>query len=259
LRAGARRGADQSSRQHGHSWPGPSWYGRCRWRAGCRARWREHQPRKCWLAWSSASPTTMPENGFCVLRAKARGHRDLVTVVGHGAARPPVTQKGVRASPTREVPNAPGGPHRAALWPLVREVHLGQRRLFQAPAETHADMRVASCWRRAYHLERPRQAILIALAALPGATLPRLRALALFGRRPPHRVVRPSSRRPKTCTEPDISQPHHSITSSARASSVGGTSVPSVLAVCKLMTNSNLVGLRTGRSAGLSPLRIRPV
>ncbi len=24
-----------------------------------------------------------PENGFCVLRAKARGHRDLVTVVGH--------------------------------------------------------------------------------------------------------------------------------------------------------------------------------
>jgi exodeoxyribonuclease V alpha subunit len=24
------------------------------------------------------------ENGFCVLRAKARGHRDLVTVVGHG-------------------------------------------------------------------------------------------------------------------------------------------------------------------------------
>jgi hypothetical protein len=25
------------------------------------------------------------ENGFCVLRAKARGHRDLVTVVGHSA------------------------------------------------------------------------------------------------------------------------------------------------------------------------------
>src|ERR1700685_2140445 len=25
------------------------------------------------------------ENGFCVLRAKARGHRDLVTVVGHVA------------------------------------------------------------------------------------------------------------------------------------------------------------------------------
>ena len=25
------------------------------------------------------------ENGFCVLRTKARGHRDLVTVVGHAA------------------------------------------------------------------------------------------------------------------------------------------------------------------------------
>ena len=25
------------------------------------------------------------ENGFCVLRARARGHRDLVTVVGHAA------------------------------------------------------------------------------------------------------------------------------------------------------------------------------
>jgi exodeoxyribonuclease V alpha subunit len=28
------------------------------------------------------------ENGFCVLRAKARGHRDLVTVVGHAAIIP---------------------------------------------------------------------------------------------------------------------------------------------------------------------------
>ncbi len=25
------------------------------------------------------------ENGFCVVRAKARGHRDIVTVVGHAA------------------------------------------------------------------------------------------------------------------------------------------------------------------------------
>jgi hypothetical protein len=33
--------------------------------------------------------------------------------------------------------------------------------------------------------------------------LPRFRALALFGRRPPERVVRPSSRRPKTCTVQD--------------------------------------------------------
>ena len=26
-----------------------------------------------------------PENGFCVLRVKARGHRDLLTVVGSAA------------------------------------------------------------------------------------------------------------------------------------------------------------------------------
>jgi hypothetical protein len=51
----------------------------------------------------------------------------------------------------------------------------------------------------------------------------------------------------------------HSITSSARASSVGGTSTPSALAVGRLMTSSNLVGWTTGRSAGFSPLRMRPV
>jgi hypothetical protein len=51
----------------------------------------------------------------------------------------------------------------------------------------------------------------------------------------------------------------HSITSSARASSVGGIVRPIVFAVCKLMTNSNLVGCTTGRSAGLVPLRMRPV
>ena len=34
---------------------------------------------------------------------------------------------------------------------------------------------------------------------------------------------------------------------------------PSVLAVLRLITNSNLVGCSTGRSAGLAPLRIFPV
>src|SRR5262245_693533 len=49
----------------------------------------------------------------------------------------------------------------------------------------------------------------------------------------------------------------HSITSSARASSVGGTSRPSALAVLRLMTSSNFVGACTGRSAGFSPLNMR--
>ena len=51
----------------------------------------------------------------------------------------------------------------------------------------------------------------------------------------------------------------HSITSSARASSVGGTSRPIALAVCRLMMSSNLLARKTGRSAGFSPLRISPV
>src|SRR5262249_12643873 len=50
----------------------------------------------------------------------------------------------------------------------------------------------------------------------------------------------------------------HSITSSARAMSVGGTLMPSAFAVFILITNSNLVGCRIGKSAGFSPLRIRP-
>src|ERR1700758_1177315 len=43
---------------------------------------------------------------------------------------------------------------------------------------------------------------------------------------------------------------HHSITSSARASSTGGRSRPIALAVIRLKTISNLVGCSTGRSAG---------
>ena len=49
----------------------------------------------------------------------------------------------------------------------------------------------------------------------------------------------------------------YSITSSARARSVGGTVRPSALAVLRLITSSYLVGACTGRSAGFSPLRMR--
>src|SRR5262245_42584300 len=50
--------------------------------------------------------------------------------------------------------------------------------------------------------------------------------------------------------------PHHSITSSARASTVAGKSSPSALAICKLMVKLNLVERSTGRSAAFAPLRI---
>jgi len=43
------------------------------------------------------------------------------------------------------------------------------------------------------------------------------------------------------------------MTSSARASSIGGMVMPSALAALRLMTNSNLVGNSTGKSPGLLP------
>src|SRR5262245_66287959 len=49
----------------------------------------------------------------------------------------------------------------------------------------------------------------------------------------------------------------YSITSSARASSVGGTCRPSMRAVWWLMTSSNIDDCRTVTSAGLAQLRTR--
>src|SRR5262245_12111170 len=76
------------------------------------------------------------------------------------------------------------------------------------------------------------------------------------------RLLRPRRDRPRRRRaaeqRDELAASHHSITSSARASSVGGMSRPSALAVLKLMTNSNLVGCTTGKSAGLAPLRILP-
>src|SRR6516162_9029327 len=73
------------------------------------------------------------------------------------------------------------------------------------------------------------------------------------------RLLRARRERPRgrTAKERDEFASLHSITSSARASSIGGTSRPSNFAVCTLMTNSNLVDCMTGRSAGFSPLRMR--
>jgi transposase len=51
--------------------------------------------------------------------------------------------------------------------------------------------------------------------------------------------------------------PRHSITSSAATSRPGGTVRPSAFAVLRLTIVSNLVAACTGRSAGLSPRRMR--
>src|SRR5262249_44783205 len=71
----------------------------------------------------------------------------------------------------------------------------------------------------------------------------------------PFRLLRPRRTRPRhsrAAEQRDEVAPPHSITSSAVASSVGGTLRPSVRAVCRLMTNSNLVGRITGSSDGFS-------
>src|SRR5262245_46151456 len=66
-----------------------------------------------------------------------------------------------------------------------------------------------------------------------------------------------SARRRRAADERDELAPLHSITSSARASSVGGTSRPSSSAVLRLITSSYFVGACTGRSAGFSPFKMR--
>ena len=97
------------------------------------------------------------------------------------------------------------------------------------------------------------------------APLPAISCLGAF--RPPAARARGEvrhCRQPKTCTKAAVSRcsnmmrrRRYSITSSARASSVGGMSRPSALAVLRLITSSYLVGACTGRSAGFSPLRMR--
>jgi len=50
----------------------------------------------------------------------------------------------------------------------------------------------------------------------------------------------------------------YSITSSASNCIEVGTSMPSAMAVLRLITNSNFVGCKTGTLAAFSPLRMRP-
>src|SRR5262245_36120592 len=78
----------------------------------------------------------------------------------------------------------------------------------------------------------------------------------------PHALapLRPRGERPRSrrhAEQRDELAADHSITSSARANTVAGTSRPSALAVLRLSTVSYLVGACTGRSAGFSPLRMR--
>ena len=85
--------------------------------------------------------------------------------------------------------------------PSVAALHAPAEMLTQFPSvPRYAEIHVASYSRRAHHRERRRRASLIALAAPSVPNFPRLRALALFGRRPVEPAEPPSCRRPKTIT-----------------------------------------------------------
>jgi hypothetical protein len=70
---------------------------------------------------------------------------------------------------------------------------------------------------------------------------------------------RPENRKPQPPTPAGAFSFPHSITLSAQSSSACGNSRPSVFAVLRLMIISNLVGCRTGRSAGFAFTNARVV
>ncbi len=73
-------------------------------------------------------------------------------------------------------------------------------------------------------------------------------------------LLRPRRERPRcrrAAEQRDELAPFQLIELHSRASTVSGTVRPSAFAVLRLITNSNLVGACTGRSAGFSPLRMR--
>src|SRR5262245_12701677 len=97
----------------------------------------------------------------------------------------------------------------------------------------------------------------------PGLIISVVRACGQEHADPPHlvsRLLRARRERPRRGAaeqRDELAPPDHSITSSASASSVAGMSMPSAIAVLRLITSSNLTGCCTGRSAGLAPFRMR--
>src|SRR5262249_2258001 len=77
----------------------------------------------------------------------------------------------------------------------------------------------------------------------------------------PHALALRRARRKRPCCRAaeqrdELAPVAHSITSSARAISDGGTSRPTILAAVRLLTSSNFVGTSSGTSPGLAPFRI---
>src|SRR5262249_40665929 len=91
---------------------------------------------------------------------------------------------------------------------------------------------------------------------------PRLRRTRMEKSNHRHRLLRARRQRPhgrRATEQRDELAADHSITSSASESRLSEILTPSALAVFRLITNWNLVDCSTGKSAGLAPLRMRPV
>ena len=100
-----------------------------------------------------------------------------------------------------------------------------------------------------------------ALAERSHAVLvPRARSTAKKPNHRHRRLLRARRERPRSRTDEkrDEAAPLHSITPSAVICMISGTVRPSVFAVLRLMASSNFTVCWTGKSAGFSPLRMRP-
>src|SRR5262249_8047386 len=76
------------------------------------------------------------------------------------------------------------------------------------------------------------------------------------GHHPLLRARRERPRRRRAAEQSDELAPLHSITPSAQASNLAGTSISRALAVLMLTTSSNFVGSSSGNSLGFAPLKI---
>src|SRR5258707_7637759 len=153
-------------------------------------------------------------------------------------------------------------PRQSALrYPAVRSNRASTYSVRRQPAPIHTPLRSRTTSAIApptiSHSARGTQ-IPITHAAPPTYPFPRFPPLEVSGRRPRcarHHLHGAGIRKPSH-KRTHAPQQNYSITSTACASSVGGTVRPSAFAVLRLMTRSNFVGSSTGRSDGFAPLRI---
>src|SRR5262249_33887615 len=148
-------------------------------------------------------------------------------IAGENSIRPHPHEFGSEASQALVIP----------AWPALLDVDIATfdpPEILQAPAERrHAELAFGVLLRQ----PRNQHADAVHLLALLGAR-------------------REGPRRRAARDQRDERAPLHSITSSARASSVGGIVRPSARAVIRLITRPNVVGCSTGKLAGFAPRRI---